>query len=89
MNDKQLTYNAEYTDTYGGEANYSWVRRASFTASASLSDREIVRRAKKELGLTGLRCKRNDFGEMIELRPQGQATVVFITYEEIPETQPS
>ena len=24
-----MTYNIEYTDTFGGEANYSWVRRAS------------------------------------------------------------
>jgi hypothetical protein len=89
MDDKQLIYNVEYTDTYGGEANYSWVRRASFKASASLSDREIVRRAKKEIDLTGVRCKRNNFGEMIELRPYGSATVMFITYEEAFEIQPA
>jgi hypothetical protein len=23
------TYSVEYTDTFGGEANYSWVRRAT------------------------------------------------------------
>ena len=23
------TYNVEYTDTYGGEANYCWVKRAT------------------------------------------------------------
>ena len=26
------TYNVEITDTYGGEANYSWVRRYTFEA---------------------------------------------------------
>lgn len=25
------TYEVEYTDTFGGEANYSWVRRATVT----------------------------------------------------------
>jgi len=88
MNDKQLIYKVEFTDTYGGEANYSWVDRASFKGSAGLSNREIVRMAKKELGLTGVRCKRTKLGEMIELRPIGSATVMFITYEEIPEIQP-
>lgn len=51
---------AEFTDTYGGEANYSWVRRAELEVPDTLSDRAIVRRVKAQLGLTGSRAKRRD-----------------------------
>ena len=68
----------EHTDTFGGEANYSWVNRVEFTVPDEASDLQIVRRAKAELGLTGVACKRNDLGDAIELRPIGYAQVVFI-----------
>lgn len=74
-----LTILAEYTDTFGGEANYSWVRRVQFDCEDSPSDLSIVRQAKKELGLTGVRCNREQWGEDIVLRPVGEATIVFIT----------
>lgn len=71
----------EMTDTFGGEANYSWVKRA--TVSAEGSDLAIVRRAKKAIGLSGVKCRRSDFGDGIELRPAcGDCWVVFITFGE-------
>ena len=30
------TYNIEVTDTFGGEANYAWVRRFTFKAKSEL-----------------------------------------------------
>lgn len=71
----------EYTDTFGGEANYSWVVRKEFEVPASASDLQIVRHAKKLLGLNGVRCTREDWGDMLVLYPHGSCTVVFITFE--------
>ena len=73
-----MWFRVEYTDTFGGEANYSWVRRARFEAPESITDRDLVARAKRELGLTGVRCRRETWGETIVLRPVGQLTIMFI-----------
>ena len=76
-----INVNAELTDTFGGDANYSWVRRRQFAIKRDASDASIVRRAKSELGLTGVRCVRSDLGDMIELRPCGSCTVAFISFD--------
>ena len=76
----------EMTDTFGGEANYSWVRRGTVQVRErgqhgepwALYERRIVRAVKAELGLTGVRCKREDYGDQIVLRPVGACVVVFI-----------
>lgn len=73
-----ITWEAEYTDTFAGEANYNWVKRAEFQLPKDASNRSIVMRAKKELGLTGARCKTSDFGEGFELRPVGYCMVAFV-----------
>lgn len=74
-----MIWQIEYTDTFGREANYSWVKR--YWTPRNLNDREIVFQAKKLLGLTGWKCDREDHQGMIALRPRGMATVVFITYD--------
>jgi len=73
-----MLWTVELTDTFGGEANYSWVRRDSFELPASASDRRIISTAKAALGLTGTRCRRFDYGEGFELRPSGSCTVAFV-----------
>jgi hypothetical protein len=73
-----MRWNVELTDTFGGEANYSWVRRDSFELPASASDRRIITTAKTALGLTGQRCRRFNYGEGFELRPIGSGTVAFV-----------
>ena len=70
----------EYTDTFAGEANYGWCRRASFEMSDHSSDLAIVRAAKKAISLEGIRCRKSNYGEMIVLRPCGTCTVAFITF---------
>ena len=73
---------AEFTDTYGGEANYAWVRKARFEVPDNLSDRAIVRRAKKALGLEGIRAtRRENYGDQIWLWGIGGCTVLFISVE--------
>jgi hypothetical protein len=82
-----MAYEVEYTDTFGGEANYSWVVRATvdmpdithYGKAHRSFDRELVRRAKKVLGLSGIRCEREYYGDTIRLTPRGTATTVFIT----------
>jgi hypothetical protein len=73
-----MLWNVELTDTFGGEANYSWVRRDQLDLAADATDRQIVTAAKAALGLTGTRCRRFDHGEGFELRPCGSCTVAFV-----------
>jgi hypothetical protein len=71
----------EYTDTFGGESNYSWVDRFSFDPK-DMSDLAIVRKAKKLCNLNGVRGVTNKIGDMIEFRPYKICTVMFITFYE-------
>ena len=91
-----MTYNIEYTDTFSGNANYSWVKRASVTMpeltyygydgstnyarANKIFKRELMKRAKAQLGLTGTRGVTYDHGDMIEFRPYRSCTVIFLTY---------
>ena len=73
-----MLWNVELTDTFGGEANYSWVRRDQLELPESATDRQVVTAAKAALGLTGMRCRRFKHGEGFELRPYGSCTVAFV-----------
>lgn len=77
-NNDPITVSYEYTDTFGGEANYCWAKRGEFQDSPRTPDALIVKKVKAALGLSGVRCKRSSHGDMIELRPCGSATVLFI-----------
>lgn len=76
---REFTMDVEYTDTFGGEANYSWVDRATLTLPVGISDRAIMRRAKAAVGLTGYRGRTDNFGDSIDFRPYGMCTVMFVT----------
>jgi hypothetical protein len=92
-----VAFDVEYTDTFGGEANYSWVRRAQiampeeerdtvYTSAATIAKRRrayrklLMRRAKAAVGLTGVRGRVESYGDVIEFRPYGSCTVMFVTY---------
>jgi hypothetical protein len=68
----------EYTDTFGGEANYSWVKRGRVESETEAG---AVRKVKAALNMTAYPCRRTSYGEMVELRPAGMCTVIFITPE--------
>lgn len=72
-----MTIQIEYTDTYGGEANYSWVRRKSIKVRNNISDLALTRRVKKEMDLNGVRGRTDKLGELTAFRPNGMATVLF------------
>lgn len=73
-------YTYEYTDTFGGEANYCWVRRGRVKASSLLGAARI---AKRELGLNGVRCRVDTFGDMNAYYPQGSCTVLFVSEQDL------
>jgi hypothetical protein len=77
----QMQYQAELTDTFGGEANYSWVKRVTFEAPADAKTPLLVRRAKRALGLVG-RHKASEYGDAIELRFGRDCIVAFITFDQ-------
>jgi hypothetical protein len=74
-------WQCEMTDTFGGEANYGWVKRGTTLVPSDASRRSVVLAVKRELGLTGTRCHTHDHGDMIEMRPIGSCTVAFATIE--------
>lgn len=81
----KLRYEYEYTDLFGGQANYSWVKRGHFYAR---SDAEAVRMAKAAVGLTGMRCDRDMQGwgnGGLALRPRGSCTVLFVELGDDPK----
>ena len=80
-NDDMTEYEFEHTDTFGGEANYCWVNRGTVMAR-SLD--HAVRLAKAACGLTGVRCKREEYSGVggAILRPCGWAQIMFVTYKE-------
>jgi hypothetical protein len=76
----ELITNVEVTDTYGGEANYSWVRRYEIRGLEGKSDLAIVRRVKREIGWEGVRCKTEQWGDEMIIRPVGVCQVCFIDF---------
>ena len=77
-----MEYQLEHTDTFGGEANYCWVRRALLQLPENATRRQIVRRAKAWAGLTGERCDVSDYGDTIDIRPRRICHVVFVTWHD-------
>jgi len=58
-----MVFSVEYTDTFNGEANYSWVQRAVFIATNTASNRMLVNRAKEALGISkNFSCEYDDGG---------------------------
>lgn len=92
-----MTYEIEYTDTFGGEANYSWVKRATVTMpelthygydgatnyckANKTYNRELMKAAKAKMGLTGVRGRTLSNGDWFEFRPYRSCTVLFVTYK--------
>lgn len=92
------TYDVEYTDTFGGEANYAWVKRATlsmpelthygydgglnYARANRIANREVMKAAKAAVGLTNVRGVTTDRGDDLEFRPYGMCTVLFVTFRQ-------
>lgn len=75
-----MKVNIEVTDTFGHEANYSWVRRYTLDVPEAISYYSLIRRVKAAVGWTGKRCVNTQYGDTIELRPYGECVVCFVTF---------
>ena len=92
------TYQIEVTDTFAGEANYSWVKRetvrvpelthfgydgaTNYAAANKKYTRYLIRAAKKLIGWSGVKCTTENWGDTIAIRPRGAALVAFVTFQD-------
>lgn len=71
------TYKIEITDTFGGEANYSWVTRHEIKAKSMLGAVQKLSR------LSGLNWRKvGDYGDIRRYDSTSGATCAFIEYGE-------
>lgn len=73
-------YKAEMTDTFTGEANYCWVKRADLEGAKTL--RGAVRMAKKAFDMVGVRCTASNYGDEVRLDVRGACIVIFVRWED-------
>ena len=71
--------NVQHTDTFGGEANYSWVKNHTLELKNS-SRLAIVRAAKKVCGFNGVKSQVTDYGDAIEIRPIGYNQIALVEF---------
>ena len=92
-----MKYQIEYTDTFGGDANYCWVKRdtvimpelthygydggTNYSKANKTYERELMRKAKASMGLTGIRGHKEVWGDTVAFYPYGSNTVMFIVPE--------
>lgn len=71
------TYNIEITDTFGGDANYSWVKRYTFKAKS-------IRGAMQKLALSDGGGWRKDWdtGDCARYNLKNACVCAFVTYSE-------
>ena len=70
-----------HTDTFGGEANYGWVNRHEFIINKGASQRNITRKAKALVGMTGVKSDTYDYDVGITIKPRGYNQVIFVDFE--------
>ncbi len=76
-------YEIEITDTYGGESNYSWVKRGVTRANSRRGKIEAVKRLAGWAGWC--RVTVCDYGDMMEVRPtqaSGVCQIAFVTWKD-------
>lgn len=71
-----MKWHIEVTDTFGGQANYCWVKQ--FEAEfKNLTFLAIARRVKKRAALNRVKGRSYWHGDMYEFRPYGVPIVLF------------
>lgn len=76
----KMIIKAEHTDTFGGEANYSWVRREEFEMKPEATRIAVVREVKRRMGINN-RTITIDLGDSLALKFVGMAQILFINWE--------
>jgi hypothetical protein len=70
-------YYVEFTDTYGGDANYCWVRRYKVKARTKIG---AIRKAAREMGYSGRMYIDGDFGDMARYNVRNAAVCAFVSW---------
>jgi nitrogen fixation protein len=76
-----MKVNVTQTDTFGGEANYSWANRYEFVINRNASQRNITRKAKALAGMTGVKADTFDYDTGLTIKPRGYNQVIFVDFE--------
>ena len=74
-----IRWDAELTDTFGGEANYSWVQREQLKINANYCGSWIVRTAKAAFGLTSVPHTTTDLGDSMRIEFPSISSVLFLS----------
>lgn len=77
-----MKFDLEYTDTFGGDANYCWCERKTIDVKNGESKRAVMREAKAAMGLTGVRGETYDFGDEYKFVPRRCNTVMFVHWHD-------
>lgn len=72
----------EFTDTFGGEANYCWVRRFLVRSE---TPRGAIRKTAAEMGYSGRMRKESDYGDTMRHNVRGAAVCAFTSLCEDPD----
>ena len=72
-----VTWDVEVTDTFSGQANYSWVDRYAISMPDDISDLALVRRIKSAAGYSGIRGRTWVAGDSVEIRFPARCVVIF------------
>ena len=70
-------FRVEYTDTFSGQANYSWIKRAEFSFP-KYNLASIKKMGKNLVGISGAPGRWQTIGETLQFKPYNSATVLFI-----------
>lgn len=70
-------FQVEITDTFGGESNYSWVKRYTVHANSFMG---AMRIAARDFG--GEWRKESDYGDMARYNMKNACICAFVTYSE-------
>ena len=77
-----IRFIVEHTDTFGGGANQCWCDRKTFEVDDNASDLSIVRKAKKLMGLNGVRGTTQNLNrEEFIFRPYRLNQILFINFD--------
>jgi hypothetical protein len=69
------------TDTFGGEANYGWVKRYEFQPRNAESQRSVIRQAKSLANMTAVKADTYDYGDGYTVKPRGYNQIIFVDFE--------
>ena len=72
-----VTWDIEVTDTFSGQANYSWVYRYAISIPGGISYLALVRRIKAAAGYSGIRGHTYVSGDFVEIRFPERCVVIF------------